>query len=291
MTLDIVNDRLKNYDVKTKQAELNAIKEISQEIALAALARSGFFKHAMFQGGTCLRIIHDLRRFSEDLDFVLNKLDAHFNWQPYLNAISLEFEAFGLSLEIIDRSQASNTVKKAFLKETSFGKVLNLQYDRIRSDKQTILIKLEVDTTPPTGSIAETHYLEYPYPFSVITQDLPSLFAGKCHALLCCTYIKGRDWFDLIWYIQNRVPVNYSLLKNALNQCGPYKDKSIDLTSKWLVNTLKGKVQSMNWPEVANDVKKFLPRDLLHIADNWNADLFSALLAKFNKYSLSNKST
>ena len=280
----IINDRLSNYNRLTKQSELNAIKEISQEIALAGLSRAGFFKQAMFQGGTCLRIIHHLQRFSEDLDFIMNAPNNTFKWQPYLASISTEFEAFGLSLSVIDRSQASETVKKAFLKESSFGKVLNLQYDRTRADKQTITIKLEIDTNPPKGSKTETHYLDYPYPFPVITQDLPSLFAGKCHALLCRPYIKGRDWFDLIWYIQNHVRVNYPLLENALKQYGPYKAQSINLTKEWLIAALKMKVQSMNWRNVANDVKKFLPRNLLHTADTWDAALFLALIDKLDLY-------
>jgi len=216
MTIDIINERLKSYIIETKQAELNAIKEISQEVALAGLARAGFFKHAMFQGGTCLRIIHGLNRFSEDLDFILNEPDLTFKWELYLATIKTEFEAFGLSLAVIDRTKASDAIKKAFLKESSFGKILNLQYERARSDTQTINIKLEIDTNPPAGSISETHVLEYPYPLPVITQNLSSLFSGKCHALLCRKYIKGRDWFDFIWYIQRRVQPNYTLLKNAL---------------------------------------------------------------------------
>ncbi|PIR11626.1 MAG: hypothetical protein COV52_02375, partial [Gammaproteobacteria bacterium CG11_big_fil_rev_8_21_14_0_20_46_22] len=259
MTLDIINDRLKTYTIETKQAELNALKEISQEVALAGLARAGFFKHALFQGGTCLRIIHGLKRFSEDLDFILNTPNQSFKWEPYLAAIKTEFEAFGLSLSVTDRAKASDTVKKAFLKENSFGKVLNLHYERTRSDTQTINIKLEIDTNPPAGSIPETHVLDYPYPLPVITQDLPSLFAGKCHALLCRKYIKGRDWFDFTWYIQQKIQPNYTFLKNALKQYGPYQEQVLNISQEWLSNALSKKIESLNWPAVANDVKPFLP--------------------------------
>ena len=242
MTIDIINARLKNYDIQSKQAEENAIKEICQEIALAGLARESFFKHALFQGGTCLRIMHGLKRFSEDLDFILLKTDHTFNWNPYLRSITTEFAAFGLALEVIDRSEADSAIKKAFLKENSFGKILNLRYERLRSDKQRILVKLEIDTNPPAGSIAETHYLDYPYPFSVITQDISSLFAGKCHALLCRQYIKGRDWFDFIWYIQNQSQINYIFLKNALEQTGPYKNQPIIMSKQWLLTELEKKL-------------------------------------------------
>src|SRR3990167_2594550 len=272
MTIDIINDRLKTYAIETKQSELNAIKEIIQEVALAGLARAGFFKHALFQGGTCLRIIHGLKRFSEDLDFILNEPDQTFKWKLYLSAIKTEFEAFGLSLSVIDRAKASDAVKKAFLKESSFGKVLNLHYERTHSDTKTINIKLEIDTNPPAGSVPETHVLDFPYPLPIIAQDLPSLFAGKCHALLCRKYIKGRDWFDFIWYVQHKIQPNYTFLKNALEQCGPYQGQAINISHEWLTNELAKKIESLNWQAVANDVKRFLPNDFIHTIDAWNKD-------------------
>lgn len=282
MTVDIISDRLKAYSVTTRQAELNALKEISQEVALAGLARAGFFKQALFQGGTCLRIIHQLNRFSEDLDFILNEPDQSFKCEPYLVAIKTEFEAFGLSLSVIDRTKACDVIKKAFLKESSFGKVLNLHYERTRSDTQTINIKLEVDTNPPAGSVSEAHVLDYPYPLPVVTQDLPSLFAGKCHALLCRKYVKGRDWFDFIWYVQHKVRPNYLLLKNALEQSGPYQGQSIQVTKGWLTAALARKVESLNWKTVANDVRSFLPSELVHTVDAWDVELFLGLLKKLS---------
>jgi predicted nucleotidyltransferase component of viral defense system len=280
MAIDIINNRIASYKTETKQAELNAIKEISQEIALAGLSRAGFFKHALFQGDTCLRIIHGLTRFSEDLDFILNERNEGFKWEPYLNAIKTEFEAFGLSLSVTDRSKTTNTLKKAFLKEDSFGKVLNLHYERTKADTQTIKIKLEIDTNPPEGSIAETHALDYPYPFPVITQDLPSLFSGKCHALLCREYVKGRDWFDFVWYMQKQTEPNYLFLKNALEQCGSYKDQAINISKAWLTEELAKKIESLNWQAAANDVKRFLPSHLAHTVETWNKDLFLAVLKK-----------
>ena len=131
MSLDIVDSRLKEYQPKTKQEEINALKEICQEIALCGLARSDFFKKGAFQGGTCLRILYGLRRFSEDLDFILYKTESAFIWEQYLKSIELEFASFGLSLEVLDRSAAEGPIKRAFLKENSFAKVLKLKHHQI----------------------------------------------------------------------------------------------------------------------------------------------------------------
>ena len=120
MSLDIVESRLKEYQPKTRQEEINSLKEICQEIALCGLARSDFFKKGAFQGGTCLRILYGLKRFSEDLDFILLNAGEKFVWETYLKSIELEFASFGLSLEVLDRSNADSAVKRAFLKQNSF---------------------------------------------------------------------------------------------------------------------------------------------------------------------------
>lgn len=285
MSLDIIQERLDEYNSKSKQEEENALKEICQEIALAGLSRSGLFNIASFQGDTCLRIIHGMRRFSEDLDFVLMNSSSRFLWKTYLDSIKTEFYSFGLSLDVLDRSETSGIVKKAFLKEDSFGKVLALKYPRIRSDLQKILIKLEVDTHPPLGSEYETHYLLYPYPFSIVSQDRESLFASKCHALLCREFVKGRDWFDFLWYVQKKIGINYSLLENALNQAGPFKEK-IDkfITKEWVIENLKIKIESIDWDIALKDVEKFIPMDQKHTLISWNKHLFLSTVDKMQTF-------
>jgi predicted nucleotidyltransferase component of viral defense system len=272
--ITLIQDRLKDYKARSKQEEIGALKEIYQEIALAGLARSDFFKIAAFQGGTALRIVHNLKRFSEDLDFILIKSDASFEWEQYLHAISLEFASFGVNLEVKNRSEATGAVKKAFLKEDSFAQILELTYERLRSDEKKIVIKLEIDTNPPQGSDFESVFLTYPYPFSVLVQDLPSLFAGKCHALLCRKYEKGRDWFDFLWYVSKEIPVNPRFLLNGLNQSGSFKNQKFDFNRNWFCEELAKKIHSINWNVVRTDVENFLRLEERIIVQNWNKDLF-----------------
>jgi len=281
MSFTIIQERLRSYSSRTKQEELNALKEIYQEIALAGLARSDFFKSAAFQGGTALRIVHQLKRFSEDLDFVLLAPQEVFNWHAYLNAVQLEFNSFGVDLEIKNRSEAKGVIKTAFLKENSFARILELNYDRLPSDEQKITIKLEVDTLPPEGSGFENAFLTYPYPFSILIQDLPSLFASKCHAILCRKYEKGRDWFDFLWYFNKQVPINFSLLRNALQQSGPHKGKKIT-SKKWLLESLESKITSMDWKKAQHDVENFLRLEERKFVENWNQELFLQQLKKIN---------
>jgi len=284
MDVKIIEDRIKQYGPENKRDELNAFKEISQEITLLALSRANFFKHGAFQGGTCLRIAYGLNRFSEDLDFILYKSDPEFKWHKFLNEIVSEFTAYGLTIDIKDRSKVGNTIKKAFLKENSFGKVLELRYERNRSDIQTITIKLEVDTNPPLGSEFENKILEFPLPFSIITQKTSSLFSGKVHALLCRQYLKGRDWYDFIWYVTRKAKINIELLQNALQQQGPWQNQTVDVDQSWVINSLKEKIENIDWEVAKKDVLNFVkPRERASI-DLWNKKLLMHFADKLSEY-------
>jgi hypothetical protein len=274
MGLEIIQERLQEYSLQTKEEEENAIKEICQEIALAGLSRTAFFKDAAFQGGTCLRILYQLKRFSEDLDFVLMESKDRFDWEPFLLGITTEFESFGLNCEAVDRSEVQGNIKKAFLKENSFGKVLNLQFKRQQSDIKKVLIKLEIDINPPSGSFYSAHYLQYPYPFSIISQDKASLFSGKCHALLCRSFLKGRDWYDFLWYVQRKTPLNLNLLKHSLEQQGPYQGSILPISKEWIVEQLRKKIVSIDWVAAKKDVEKFIPQNEQYTISSWGSELF-----------------
>lgn len=280
MEIKIIEERIKDYQPGGKEEELNAFKEIVQEITLSALSRAEFFKHAAFQGGTSLRIVHGLNRFSEDLDFVLFEKNPEFKWSHFFHEIELEFNAYGFQLEVKDRSKADSAVKKAFLKENSFGKIFKLIYERTRFDVQVVNIKLEIDTNPPKGSSYETKVIRFPEPFSIVIQDLPSLFAGKIHALLCREYTKGRDWYDFIWYMSRNIQSNLLNLQNALIQQGPWAGKELIIDSKWVNQKLREKIEAIDWEVAKKDVLPFLRPRQLRSLDLWNRDFFLEFLEK-----------
>jgi len=280
MNIKIIEERLKEYAPTSQRDELNAIKEIAQEIALCSLARSNFFNSAAFQGGSCLRIVHKLNRFSEDLDFILFESNKTFVWEPFLKALQSEFALYNLEIQVIDRSKADQAVKQAFLKDTSFGKVLVLTHPRSPSDKQSVQIKLEIDTNPPAGSNFQTHYLDFPYEFSIVTQDLPSLFASKCHALLCRPYTKGRDWFDFVWYVSKKIVPNYVHLTNALQQAGPWQGQNVIASGEWLVEALKNKIVTVDWTVAKTDAEYFLQASRRDVLNVWGNDFFLEMANK-----------
>lgn len=284
MSVRIIQERFDAYQSESKQAAENAMAEISQEIALAGLARSDFFKRAAFQGGTCLRILYGMQRFSEDLDFLLIDTDRDFQLEPYLRHVVEEFHAYGIEVSVQDRSGVNGAVKKAFLKSDSLGKILSIRDLGMDGRLKSLKIKFEVDSNPPSGGRVETKYLDFPAPFPIVAQDLPSLFAGKSHALLCREYVKGRDWFDFVWYVGHKVQLNYAFLSNAMEQQGPWSGQGISVDKKWFLDEMKKKVSSIDWDEARADVERFLKASDLRSVSFWNTDYFRDRLKLLDSY-------
>jgi predicted nucleotidyltransferase component of viral defense system len=280
MSIKLIQDRLDSYQCKSDIEEEQAIREITQEVTLAALGRTDFFKFAAFQGGTCLRIFYGLNRFSEDMDFILQQPDQTFELKTYLQATSEELKAYGYNIEIIDRSKTDIAVKKAFLKDDSIGKVIQLNYAGQTGPSRKIHIKFEVDTNPPARSGFEVKYIDFPFVSSVTVQDRPSLFAGKIHALLCRDYIKGRDWYDFIWYTSRKTPINLAFLSSALNQMGPWQGKQVEATLNWVLMELEQKIRSLDWKSVAEDVRQFVRLNEQPSLNLWSQELFLNQLEK-----------
>lgn len=283
MSIKIIQDRLSQYDCTTPLDEENAIKEITQEIALLALSRKEFFQIAEFHGGTALRILYGLQRFSEDLDFALLAANTSFDFKPFLKELADDFREFGYQIEIQDRSNANNNIRKAFLKESSIGKILELNFPFHKRNSKKIEIKLEIDVNPPQGATSEIKYLDFPLPYAILAKDISSSFAGKIHALLCRSYLKGRDWYDFIWYISRSAQVNFNLLENAINQSGPWAASDTIVNKQWLLNHLSIKIDSVNWDEARLDVARFLKpmeQDSLKL---WSRDFFNSRLEKLEQ--------
>lgn len=275
---NLIEKRFHQYSIKTIEDKENALKEILQEIALYGLSSSDFFGKAMFQGGTALRILYRLPRFSEDLDFLLKYPDRKFIWKPYLDSIKQALEFFSIDAEIIDREKADKNIQKLFLKDRSIGKLLSLHSDYF--DNRKLVIKLEIDINPPAISGSEIKFLEFPMDYSVCAQDLPSNFAGKCHALLCRKFLKPRDWFDFAWYVSQNIPVNLNFLEAAINQSGFWQKQGIKVDKEWLSLQLAEKIATIDWERAKSEIERFLNKETKAVLDLWSKEFFMSKLEK-----------
>lgn len=275
MAVELIKQRLELYKPVSHLEETNALKECLQEIALFALSRSDFFKKASFMGGTALRIVYGLPRFSEGLDFAAMSAFPDFRWESYLKEISDEFAAYGLPTIIKDRSELGTNVKRAFLKQSSFGKILSLKFPRNKSDATVVNIRFEIDVDPPQFMASEPKLVRFPIPHSVICHALPSLFAEKLSALMTRRFVKGRDWFDLLWCLQHRVKPNLSHLRSALSQFG-FDLPNGEIMASWVVNHLEHKISTINWKSAQEDVAFLLRNKDRFTLDLWDQNFFSS---------------
>jgi len=244
---------------------LDKMREILQQTALLGLARHHFFEHAVFYGGTALRILYGLDRYSEDLDFSLLKPNANFDFAPFLEGMNQELKAMGFELDVAVRKKNAETgIWSAFLKANTMTLLLSIQErTKVRGihPEQKIQIKLEIDTDPPLLHLPpENKLVMNPLPFYVSTYTMGDLFAGKMHAVLCRnwqTRIKGRDWYDLIWYTQKGTALNLTHLKERMRQT-THLSPVENFTGKNLLERLHARIDVIDWKAAQADVAVFL---------------------------------
>jgi hypothetical protein len=286
--MNIIEQMLKKYDPQSETELINALKEIFQEITLLGLYRGGFFDKAAFYGGTSLRILYGLERFSEDLDFSLLEKNKDFQGkqafaiEKYFPSVVSEFEALGIEISLNKKSKSSDTnIESAFLKNDTSIHTLNIEakgLENIHSGRK-IKIKLEVDTNPPLKFQTQSKTLLLPMTFNVRTMTLPNLYAGKMHALLFRSWktrVKGRDWFDFEWYVKNNTPLNLEHLCQRMKESGNF-DKDI-LTKEEFTQILYAKIESLDIEQAINEVRGFV-KDT-RVFDFWSKEYFKLLASR-----------
>ena len=277
----MIKEWLESYKPKNKEEAQAALREIMQEIALAGLYRSDFFEKAAFYRGTALRIFHKLDRFSEDLDFSLLQTDQNFSLEKYQDAIVNEFAALGMNVSISEKQKVKqNNINSAFLKSETLWRELKLEtiIPQIGLEtKANIKIKIEVDTAPPLNFKTEEKLLLQPFAFYVKCFTTPDLFAGKMHALLFRkwgTNVKGRDWYDMEWYIKKGIKLDLSHFLTRAQDSDDWKKETI--SEKEFRELLSQKIETVNMEFVKRDVIRFIkdPKQL----DIWSPTYFHDLV-------------
>ena len=280
-----IETMLNKYRIENKNDKENAIKEIVQEIVLAGLSRGGFFDKAVFYGGTCLRIFHNLDRFSEDLDFALLNRDPNFNIENYFPSIKKELIAFGLEMEVSkkNKNKEENDIQSAFVKGNTQMLIMTFFPNEPTRDiisNQTIKIKFEIDTDNPLGGVVETKYNLLPSPYEVKVFDEATLFAGKIHAIICRDYknrVKGRDYYDYLFYCARNTKINLVYLENKLKNSGKISN-SASLDIGLVKKMLKDKFETLDYEAAKKDVSSFIS-DVSSL-EIWGKELFLSTLDK-----------
>jgi len=280
-----IENMLAKYRCETTDDWVKALREIMQEIALLGLWRSKFFEHAAFYGGTALRVLHGLDRYSEDLDFSLLKPDPDFRLKRFGDALCEELESFGFAVEFEARDKAPpQHIDSAFLKTGTRRQLISIGVEEglikgLHAEAR-LKVKIEIDIQPPAGFETESRYLLVPVPYAVRVYKLPDLFAGKLHAVLCRGWksrIKGRDWYDLVWYAGHHPQVHLSHLEARMRQSGNYTEPS-RLTAKGLMRRLIQKIDAVDIEEIRAEVQPFVHDK--RTLELWSREFFRAAVQR-----------
>ncbi len=282
---NIIGQMLSKYEIKNTNDEINALKEIIQEIVLSGLSRGGFFSDAAFYGGTALRIFYKLDRFSEDLDFALISPNKEFDLSKYFTYIEKELKSYGLNLEVTAKQKdIDSNITSAFVKGDTLEHILKFfpneeshEYDHLLKN---IKIKFEVDINPPSGATYDEQYKLLPSPHQIKLYDKESLFAGKIHAILCRnwkTRIKGRDLYDYIFFLANDTKVNIELVKNKLIE-SKYIEHGSDFDIEILKGLLINRFNEIDYIGAKEDVLPFIKN--VESLNMWNKNFFISLTKK-----------
>lgn len=281
--MNAIESMLAKYNCKNIVDYRNALNEIIQEAALCGLARGGFFEKGAFYGGTALRIFYGLDRFSEDMDFSLKSPDSEFDLTTYFSALKNELEATGFDITIEAKSKNHWTsVQSAFMKSNTLQHVLKVTplvppIPGVPSNEIS-KIKFEVDTNPPAGASYQNKYALLPSPYAARLYDEPSLFAGKLHAVLCRAWqnrVKGRDFYDYVWYLSRGIKVNLNHLQKRLEQSGHWNANNGDLTIAKLKQMLCERFEHIDFSDAKKDVSKFIGDK--HKLDLWSPEFFTSI--------------
>ena len=256
---------LGRYSAATVDETIRALREILQEVALLGLWRAKFFEHAAFYGGTALRVFFGLDRFSEELDITILRQEDSFDLRRFTVALEKEIRGFGFEVSVTLRQKVvASAIQSAFLKANTRSQLLliNVPPEQIAGipSGQTLKIRLEVDTDPPPGFGTATRYLLQPIPFPVRVCDPPDLFAGKIHALLFRRWekrVKGRDWYDFVWLVANRIPLHMEHLEQRMRQTGDWTGENA-LTHDALGDLLTQAIDRLDVEQARREVMPFL---------------------------------
>lgn len=271
------------YRQKYDGSVARALAETIQAIALLGLSRTDFFSQAAFYGGTALRLLYNLDRFSEDLDFSLLQPLKKFRLSSYLGSLRDEMESFGFSVEIGERQKNIETpIESAFIKANTRIHVIQAGVPKAIADRihrnAVCKVKLEVDIDPPPYADFNVNYIDYPVPFSIQAYSGPSLLAGKMDAVLSRGWqnrVKGRDWYDFAFLVRKKIPLLLPHLEARLRQKGFYKEKA-PLDEVRCINMIDRRIESVDFDAAKADVITFIlrPKDL----DVWSNDYFRHVL-------------
>lgn len=269
--------RVEDYD--------RALREIMQQVILLGLWRGRFFEHAAFYGGTALRLVHGLDRFSEDLDFSLLEPDSLFDLGGFRSSAVRELSAHGIEADAGSAEKPEgSSIQHLFLSANACSTMASAGAPQAVISslprERLLKVRLEVDVCPAPGFSTTPGYLLVPLPFQVRCYSLSDLHASKMHAVLCRRWrnrVKGRDWFDMVWFAANHPQLHLAHLDQKMRQSGDLGSAEV-LTEDLLRSKIDMAIDRLDVNAARREVEPFVT-DYTSL-QIWSIDFFRAVAAR-----------
>jgi predicted nucleotidyltransferase component of viral defense system len=258
----------------------NLIREILQETILCHMKQINMFHDLVFHGGTSLRILHRIDRFSEDLDLSLIKSNKDYPFTEKMIQLSESLQKAGFNFEFQNKCKSENSIKKYFINDTTFLNDFKNQMGDV-IDGEKIKIKLELDVEPSDHQQFEEVEIKSQFSAKIYAHNLSTCMGQKIHAVLCrgesygMDIVKGRDLYDLEWYLNKNIKPNLKNLSSCLNRSGPWKDKKLDVDLKWIIDAVKESLSTKNFDAILLDIKPLISSTLFdQLKSKWSLNYF-----------------
>jgi predicted nucleotidyltransferase component of viral defense system len=261
----------------------NLLREILQEAILCHMKEVGLFEDMAFHGGTSLRLLHRIDRFSEDLDMSLVTANADYDIASPMEALKKSLLSSEINLEFQDKCKAGNPIKKFFINDSDILSQLSRDIGNVMAGEK-IKIKLELDVLPSDHQVFVQAQVQSAFSVTVKAHDLSTCMGQKIHAVLCRGHfygmdiIKGRDLYDLEWYLEKGIKPNVKNLKECLVRGGPWKDHKLTIDNAWIVNAIQTSVETKDFASILEDLKPLVDSAQFEgVSHRWTKDHFSKL--------------
>lgn len=258
----------------------NLLRELLQETILCHMKEVGIFEDMAFHGGTSLRLLHRINRFSEDLDMSLIDFNPSYDFSKGMKRVEASLKSSGINLEFQNKCKEKNAIKKYWINDSELLNEFSNSIGNIVPGEK-IKIKLELDVEPPAHQEFVEAKIQSPFSAKIYAHNLETCMGQKIHAILCrgsahgMDIIKGRDLYDYEWYLNKQIRPNYKNLTACLNRIGPWKDQNIIATKDWVSEKIKESFKTKDFKLILQDVKPLIDiSEFLKIETKWNADYF-----------------
>jgi predicted nucleotidyltransferase component of viral defense system len=270
----------------SSDARKNLLREVLQEVILCHMKEAGLFEDMAFHGGTSLRLLHRIDRFSEDLDMSLLSANEKYDIATKMKTLESSLVSSGFKFEFQNKSKLGKAIQTFYINDSDILTQFTREIGNVIPGEK-IKIKFELDVLPSDHQVFTDSEIKSIFSATVKAHDLTTCMGQKIHAVLCRSHfygmdiIKGRDVYDFEWYLEKGITPNYANLKECLFRGGPWEKQKLQVNKSWVVTEIHKSLQTKDFSMILDDLKPLVDSTIFQdVSSRWSKDYFSNFVQK-----------